>query len=87
MVLHTNTINRAWKRDCHSTCKVGVLVNKIPAVVLTHFLDFTLKPKTAESQGIHPQNASVVIIETEKGILHVESLPPVIEELRGAVRL
>lgn len=87
MVLHTNTVIRVWKRDCHSTCKVGDLVNQILAVVLPHFLDFTFKPKMAESQDVHPQNTSVVTIETKKGIIHVESLPPVAEGLRGAVKL
>ena len=87
MVLHTNTVNRAWKRGCHFTCKVGDLVNQILVVEPSHFLDFTFKPKMAESQDIHPQNTSVVIIKTEKGIFHVESLPPVTKGLRGAVKL
>ena len=54
--------------------------------MLVHFLDFTFKPTTVESQDVHPQNTSIVIIETEKGILHVESLS-MTEELRGAVKL
>ena len=86
MVLHTNTVIRVWKRDCHSTCKVGDLVNQNLTVVLP-FPRLTFKPKKAESQDVHPQNTSVVTIETEKGILHVESLPPMTEGLRGAVKL
>ena len=63
------------------------MVNQNLAVVLVHFLDITFKPTTAESQDVHPQNTSIVIIETEKGILQVEFLPSMTEELRGAVKL
>ena len=55
--------------------------------MLAHFLDFTLKPTKSKFQDVYPQNTSIVIIETEKDIFHVESLPSMTEEFRGAVKL
>ena len=63
------------------------MVKQTLAVVLVHFLDFILKATTAESQDIHPQDTSIIIIETEKGILRVEPLPSMTENFTGVVKL